>query len=161
MYVTVQPYCIQNPHRRFLGSMLGPGDKLCSLDLPGWLRHQHLSSFHLMNTWLEVASVLLATEACKRWGSGCHQGRLCGEMTLLRWVLTTSGRSHRQRLEDTVQGPQQCCELLSAILPAPEVSFSFSFGHDRFCKQGLQLFIWGHPRARGSHSLLQRLWGPD
>lgn len=47
-----------------------------------------------MNTWLEVPSVLLATEACKRWGSGCHRGRLCGEMILLHWVLTTSGRSH-------------------------------------------------------------------
>ena len=39
-------------------------------------------------------------------GVGCHQGRLCGEMTLLHWVLTTSGRFHRRRLEDRVQGPQ-------------------------------------------------------
>ena len=92
--VTVHPYFIQNSHRRFLGSVLGPWDKLRSLELPGWLRRQHLSSFQLMNTWLEVASVLLAMEVCKRWGSGCHQGRFCGEMILLHWVLTTSGRSH-------------------------------------------------------------------
>lgn len=66
-----------------------------------------------------------------------------------------------QRLEDRVGGvPQQQCDL-SAVPLALVVCFSFPFGDDRFCNPGLQLFIRGHPRARDSHSLLQRLWGPD
>lgn len=52
---------------------------------------------------------------------------------------------------------------LSTLPPHPHpnpalalvVCFCFSFGDDTFSDLGLQLFIRGHPRGRGSHPLLR------
>lgn len=92
-------------------------------------------------------------------GLGYSQGRLV-ERRLLGRVSEDKPEAPGQRPEDRAGGLLELQDLLSAVPLAPVVCFCVSFGDDRFCDQGLQLFIRGHPRAGGSHSL-QRLRGPD
>lgn len=103
--------------------------------------------------------MLHAVEACKGGGLGDTQGRLCGAEALLRLVFLKD----KQEVPDAEAGGQSRGALSRNVTyyqPSPlalMVCFCFSYGDDRFCDQGLQLFIRGHPRAGGSHSLLQRL----
>lgn len=84
-------------------------------------------------------------------GEGGNQGGLCGGEETSDVALAGSGRAggrfQVQRLEaERSGGASWSRDLLSAAPLAPVVCFYVSFGDDRFCKQGFQLFIRGHPR---------------
>lgn len=77
---------------------------------------------------------------------------------------SAGGRFQVQRLEaQQRRGLLEPGDLLSTAPLAPVVCFCVSLGDDRFCEQGLQLFIKGHPRpgaptprCRGCEALIKK-----